>query len=78
MEPSSKECYLFSDDYRTGSNPFYDTKSVKSKEKIGNFLLYRQIQRKLLFYSQLLARARVQFRDEQNTTLSPFYQFFLK
>ena len=51
MELSSKESYLFSEDYRTGSNPFQDTKSVKSKEKIGNFLPYRQIQRKLLFFS---------------------------
>ena len=38
MELSSKECYLFSEDYRTGSNPFSDTKSVKSKERIFLFL----------------------------------------
>ena len=59
MELSSKESYLFSEDYRTGSNPFQDTKSVKSKEKIGNFLPYRQIQRKLPFFSQLLARVQL-------------------
>ena len=34
-------------------------------------MLYRQIQRKFIFFSQLLAR--VQFRDEQNTTLLAFY-----
>ena len=34
MEPRSKKVYLFSDDYRTGSNPFQDTKSVKSIGKI--------------------------------------------
>ena len=32
MEPSSKEGYLFSDDYRTGSNPFYHFPFKISKE----------------------------------------------
>jgi len=32
------------------------------------------MQRKFIFFSQLLAR--VQFQDEQNTTLLPFNQFF--
>ena len=36
-------------------------------------MLYRQIQRKFIFFSQLLAR--VQFRDEANTTPLPFHQF---
>ena len=32
MEPSSKKGYLFSDDYRTGSNPFYHFPFKISKE----------------------------------------------
>lgn len=32
MESSSKEGYLFSDDYRTGSNPFYHFPFKISKE----------------------------------------------
>ena len=32
MELSSKEGYLFSDDYRTGSNPFYHFPFKISKE----------------------------------------------
>ena len=32
MEPSSKEGYLFSENYRTGSNPFYHFPFKISKE----------------------------------------------